>query len=77
LNEKFGRTGDVNLDINVRGNQAVVKNFFRSQGVSELDIPSYMTGIDFTQSVSLQIVSAGKPLFQFQTPGAPQEIGIL
>jgi hypothetical protein len=37
LNEKFGRTGDINLDINIRGNQEVASGFFRGQGLSEAD----------------------------------------
>lgn len=72
LNNKFGRTGDLNLDINVRGNQETATNFFRSQGVPEGNIPSYLTGIDFTQPVSVQKLSSGKLLWQYQTPGAPQ-----
>ncbi|WP_301100919.1 polymorphic toxin type 46 domain-containing protein, partial [Propionivibrio sp.] len=72
LNNKFGRTGDLNLDINIRGNQETATNFFRSQGVSEGNIPSYLTGIDFTQPVSVQALGSGKPLWQYQTPGAPQ-----
>jgi hypothetical protein len=72
LNEKFGRTGDVNLDINIRGSQETATNFFRSQGVSETDIPSYLTGIDFTQPVSVQTIGPGKTLWQYQTPGASQ-----
>ena len=72
LNNKFGRTGDLNLDINMRGNQEAATNFFRSQGVPEGNIPSYLTGIDFTQPVSVQTLGSGKPLWQYQTPGAPQ-----
>jgi hypothetical protein len=72
LNDKFCRTGDVNLDIDIRGRQETVTNFFKSHGVPEANIPSYMTGIDLTQPVSLQSFGAGKPLYQLQTPGAPQ-----
>jgi hypothetical protein len=72
LNDKFGRTGDINLDINIRGNQEAATNFFRSQGVPEANISSYLTGIDFTQPVSVQTIGSGKSLWQYQTPGAPQ-----
>lgn len=72
LSEKFGRTGDLHLDINIRGRQEVATNFFLSQGVSEGKIPSYLTGIDFTRSVELQTLGAGKQLWQYQSPGAPQ-----
>lgn len=72
LNEKFGRTGDVNVDINVRGNQAVASAYFRSKGLSEADANSLMTGIDFTQPVEVQMLGTGKRLWQYQSPGAPQ-----
>jgi hypothetical protein len=72
LNNKFGRTGDLNLDINIRGNQETAVNFFRSQGVPETNISSYLTGIDFTQPVSIQALGPGKQLWQYQTVGAPQ-----
>jgi filamentous hemagglutinin len=72
LNSKFGRTGDLNLDINIRGNEETATNFFRLQGVPTKDIPSYLTGIDFTQPVSIQALGSGKQLWQYQTPGAPQ-----
>ena len=72
LNEKFARTGNLDLDINIRGRQEVATNFFRSQGVIDSDIPSYLTGIDFTQPVNVQSFGSGKSLWQFQTPGAPQ-----
>ena len=47
-------------------------NFLRSQGVPEGNIPSYLTGIDFTQPVFAQKPSSGKLSWQYQTPGAPQ-----
>ncbi|MBJ7310785.1 polymorphic toxin type 46 domain-containing protein [Rugamonas sp. CCM 8940] len=72
LNEKLGRTGNLNLDINIRGNQQTATNFFLSQGVPEESIPSYMTGIDFTKPVELQTLGSEKQLWQYQTPGAPQ-----
>lgn len=72
LNEKFGRTGDLNLDIDIRGRQETAANFFRSQGIAENKIDSYLTGIDFTQPVEVQTLSPNKKLWQYQTQGAPQ-----
>jgi hypothetical protein len=72
LNEKFGRTGDINLDINIRGNQEVATNFFRSQGLAEADANALMNGIDFTRPVTVETLGPGKMLWQYQPPGAPQ-----
>jgi len=72
LNNKFERSGDLNLDINFRGNQEIATNFFRSQSVPEGDIGSYMTGIDLYQAVSVQMFGPRKALWQYQTVGAPQ-----
>jgi len=72
LNDKFGRTGDLDLDINIRGRQEVATNFFRSQGIADDSISSYLTGYDFTQPVEVRSVGAGKTLWQYQTAGAPQ-----
>ncbi|MBB5407657.1 MULTISPECIES: polymorphic toxin type 46 domain-containing protein [unclassified Paraburkholderia] len=72
LNDKFDRTGNLNLDINIRGRQETATNFFVSQGVPETSIPSYMMGIDFTKCVEMQTIGTGRSLWQYQTPGAPQ-----
>jgi filamentous hemagglutinin len=72
LNNKFERSGDLNLDINFRGNQEVATNFFRSQSVPEGEVGSYMTGIDLYQAVSVQTFGPRKALWQYQTSGAPQ-----
>ncbi|MBL4608438.1 MAG: hypothetical protein JKY01_11510 [Pseudomonadales bacterium] len=72
LNEKFDRTGDTNLDINIKSRQETAFNFYKSQGVDEIDIPSHLTGIDFTQPVDIIAINSGKKLLQFQTRGAPQ-----
>ncbi|WP_199902572.1 polymorphic toxin type 46 domain-containing protein [Azospirillum sp. B4] len=72
LNEKFGRTGDLNQDINIRGRQETATNFFKAQGVPKENISSYMTGIDFTKPVDVQTLNSGKTLYQYQAPGAPQ-----
>jgi Bacterial toxin 46 len=72
LNEKFGRTGDVNSDINIRGRKELATNFFLRQGVHPDKVDSFLTGIDFTQVLEIQSLGAGKKLWQYQTPGAPQ-----
>jgi hypothetical protein len=72
LSQKFGRTGDLNLDINIRGNQDVAFNYFRLQGISEADANAYMMGIDFSQPVEIQTLNSSKSLWQYQAPGAPQ-----
>ncbi len=72
FNEKFGRTGDLNLGINIRGRKEVATNFYLSQGFSKYDIPSHLTGIDFSKPLDIITINKGKKLFQFQTRGAPQ-----
>nr|WP_174505706.1 polymorphic toxin type 46 domain-containing protein [Acinetobacter sp. Marseille-Q1620] len=72
LNKKFGRTGDLNLDIAVRARQEIAFNFYKLQGFNEIDIPSHLAGIDFTKSVEVITLSKGSKLFQFQVSGAPQ-----
>ena len=72
LNEKFGRTGDLNQDINIRSRKEIAFNFYKSQGFDEVDIPSHLNGIDFTQPVDVVTINRGKTLFQYQTRGAPQ-----
>ncbi|WP_444943656.1 polymorphic toxin type 46 domain-containing protein [Microbulbifer sp. ZKSA006] len=67
-----GRTGDLHTGINVRGRQETAFNFYKSQGFDEVDIPSHLSGIDFTQPVDIVTINSGKQLFQFQTRGAPQ-----
>jgi hypothetical protein len=58
LNEKFERTGNLDLDINIRGNQATATTFFRAQGLSEADANALMTGIDFSKPVEIQAFGA-------------------
>lgn len=72
LNEKFDRTGNLNDDINIRGRQETATNFYKGQGVDEVDIPSHTGGIDFTKDVDVVTINKGKELKQFQTEGAPQ-----
>lgn len=72
LNQQYGRSGDLNHDINVRGNREIAENFFKSQGYSQADSASYMNGLDFNQPVQVQTLNGGKNLWQYQSPGAPQ-----
>lgn len=69
LNEKFGRTGDLNRDINIRANQKIVDDFMRSQGVEESKIPAYRSGIDLEQRVTIETINKGKIAYQNQSPG--------
>ncbi|OEE89189.1 hypothetical protein A1OQ_12090 [Enterovibrio norvegicus FF-162] len=72
LNEQFNRSGDLNSDINVRGRKQKAFEFYKSQGYSEPDIPSHLSGIDFNQPVEVVTINNGKKLYQYQSPGAPQ-----
>ncbi|MCE4054858.1 polymorphic toxin type 46 domain-containing protein [Pseudomonas sp. Au-Pse12] len=72
LNEKFGRSGNLNQDINYRGNREVAAKFFESKGYSKVDAESYMNGLDFNHPVSVETLAPGKNLWQYQSPGAPQ-----
>ncbi|MBP1127139.1 MULTISPECIES: polymorphic toxin type 46 domain-containing protein [Pseudomonas] len=72
LNKKFGRTGDLVQDINIRGNQETAANFFKSQGYKPADYEGYMNGLDFTKPVSVETINSGKKLWQFQVPGGRQ-----
>lgn len=69
LNEKFGRTGDINRDINIRGNTETVNNFMREQGIPENKIPEYMEGINLNERVSVESINRGKLAYQNQAPG--------
>ena len=46
--------------------------FYKSQGYAEENIPSHLTGIDFDKPVEVVTSKEGTPLYQFQSPGAPQ-----
>ena len=72
LNAKYGRTGDLQQDITIRGRKETAFNFYSSQGYADADIPSHLTGIDFTQPVDVVTLNKGKKVYQFQSPGAPQ-----
>ncbi|WP_346830271.1 polymorphic toxin type 46 domain-containing protein [Pseudomonas abietaniphila] len=72
LNKKFGRTGDLIQDINIRGNRETAVNFFESQGYAAKDYEGYMNGLDFTKPVSVETINRGKTLWQYQVPGGRQ-----
>ncbi len=72
LNKKFGRTGDLTQDINIRGNRETAANFFKSQGYKAADYEGYMNGLDFTKPVYTETLNRGKTLWQFQVPGGRQ-----
>ena len=68
LNNKYGRTGDLNLDINVRGNRETAVNFYRQSGYSDLDMASHLNGIDFTQPVEVLKFGKGQAFYQWDAP---------
>ncbi|MFJ3485586.1 polymorphic toxin type 46 domain-containing protein [Pseudomonas sp. NPDC090202] len=72
LNQKFGRTGDLVQDINIRGNRETAARFFESQGYKPADYEGYMNGLDFSKPVSVETINSGKKLWQFQVPGGRQ-----
>ncbi|GLR07806.1 type IV secretion protein Rhs [Mixta theicola] len=70
LNEKFGRTGDINRDINIRGNRELVRNFMQKSGMkNERIINDYMKGINMVDKVSVEAINRGKLAYQNQAPG--------
>ncbi|VVN70006.1 polymorphic toxin type 46 domain-containing protein [Pseudomonas fluorescens] len=74
LNKKFGRTGDLDKDIFIRGNKKTAENFFQSQGYKPEDYRSYMRGLDFSEPVRVETINSGKKLWQYQVPGGRQGI---
>ncbi|ELQ9312395.1 PAAR domain-containing protein [Serratia marcescens] len=70
LNEKFGRTGDINRDINIRSNKKIASDFMREQGITkERTIEQYMDGINLNERVSVETINRGKLSYQNQAPG--------
>ena len=73
LNEKFGRTGDINRDINIRGNRELIEKFMKHQGVvKERTIEQYMDGINLQSRVSIETINKGKVAYQYQSAGNRQ-----
>lgn len=70
LNDKFGRTGDINRDINIRSNKEIVRNFMRENGIiKERTIEQYLDGINVNERVSVESINRGKLAYQNQAPG--------
>ncbi len=72
LNNKFGRSGNLDHDINYRGNRETAAKFFKSKDIDPADAESYMNGLDFNHPVRVETLAPGKNLWQYQSPGAPQ-----
>ncbi|WP_346839621.1 polymorphic toxin type 46 domain-containing protein [Microbulbifer sp. SAOS-129_SWC] len=52
--------------------QQTAFNFYKAQGFPEDDIPSHLTGIDFSKPVEVTKIEEGTIVYQYQSPGAPQ-----
>lgn len=72
LNKKFGRTGDLNKDITIRGHKEMARDWLESKGFDPQQIKDFDNGIDYSQRVSVEVVNRSKPLFQNQVPGGRQ-----
>ncbi|MCE1969621.1 polymorphic toxin type 46 domain-containing protein [Enterobacter cloacae] len=72
LNEKFGRTGDLNRDITARGNKEQARNWLESKGFTPQQIRDFDNGIDYTNRVSVETINRNKTLYQNQVPGGRQ-----
>ncbi|MGK4356251.1 polymorphic toxin type 46 domain-containing protein [Enterobacter cloacae] len=72
LNEKFGRTGDLNRDITARGNKEQARNWLESKGFTPQQIRDFDNGIDYTNRVSVETINRNKILYQNQVPGGRQ-----
>ncbi|MBF3131573.1 type IV secretion protein Rhs, partial [Pseudomonas aeruginosa] len=72
LNNKFGRSGNLDHDINYRGTRETAAKFFKSKDIDPADAESYMNGLDFNHPVRVETLAPGKNLWQYQSPGAPQ-----
>ncbi|WP_394521402.1 type IV secretion protein Rhs [Pantoea sp. SGAir0184] len=72
LNEKFGRTGDLNKDITIRGNKEIARDWLESKGFDPQQIKDFDNGIDYSQRVSIETFNRNKVLYQNQVPGGRQ-----
>ncbi|MGX9271514.1 polymorphic toxin type 46 domain-containing protein [Pantoea ananatis] len=72
LNEKFGRTGDLNKDITIRGNKELSRNWMESKGFTPKEINDFDNGIDFSKRVSVETLNRNKVTYQNQVPGGRQ-----
>ncbi|HBK47568.1 MAG TPA: hypothetical protein DDZ67_14270 [Xanthomonadaceae bacterium] len=71
LNQKFERTGNIDLDINIRARQQLARGFYEEAGFSGKRLESHLRGIDYSQDVSLHTLSRGRLVEQWQPPGGP------
>ncbi|MDZ4299116.1 MAG: polymorphic toxin type 46 domain-containing protein, partial [Moraxellaceae bacterium] len=70
LNNKFERTGDINLDINIRERQVFARDFYEEAGFTGRKLESHLKGIDYSRDVDLYTLSRGRPVAQWQPEGA-------
>jgi len=72
LNNKYGRSGNLNKDINYRANQKTAYDYFKSKGYPDRKTKEFMNGIDFNKPVYVETINSGKTLWQYQAPGGRQ-----
>jgi hypothetical protein len=72
LNDQFGRTGNLDVDINIAGNKSIIQQYAALEGLNASDANALLTGVDLTQPVTVLKLNQGKNLWQYQSPGAPQ-----
>jgi len=72
LNNKYGRSGDLNKDINYRANQKTAYDYFKSKGYTNERTKEFMNGIDFNKPVYVESINSGKKLWQYQVPDRHQ-----
>jgi len=77
LNNKYGRSGDLNRDINYRANQKTAYDYFKSKGYSDKKTEEFMNGIDFNRPVHVESINSGKNYGNIKFPIGTREIGIL
>lgn len=68
LNAKYERSGDLNLDINIRGNREIAANFYRQSGFSDLETRAHLAGIDFSSPVEVARLGRGQLVYQWDAP---------
>lgn len=71
LNEKHGRTGDINADINIRERKVLARGFYEEAGFSGRPLENHLKGIDYSQDVDIYTFSRGRPVAQWQPPDTP------
>ena len=71
MNEKFGRTGNIDVDINVKSRQQLALQIYKESGFSGRRLEGHLKGIDYTKDVDLFVLSRGRLVEQWQPPGNP------